>query len=252
MERELEGRVALVTGAARGIGRACALELARRGAAVALGLRDPTADGGLAAEIAAMGGRALALPMDVTDLRQIGAAVARCEAGLGPIWALVNNVGFSRPAPALEVTPEDFDAMLGANLRGAFFAGQAVARAMAARGAGGRIVSIGSQAGAVALRDESVYCTTKAALAHLTRCWALEWGPLGISASCVAPTFTATEGAAVWLGDPAFRQSVLDRIPLGRVATVGEVAAAVAYLASPAGGMVNGGTLLLDGGWTAA
>jgi NAD(P)-dependent dehydrogenase (short-subunit alcohol dehydrogenase family) len=103
----------------------------------------------------------------------------------------------------------------------------------------------------VGLATESVYCATKAALHHLTRCWALEWGPLGLSVTGVAPTFTATEGAAVWLGDEAFRQSVLDRIPMGRVATVEEVAKAVAFLASPAGEMANGAVLRLDGGWTA-
>jgi NAD(P)-dependent dehydrogenase (short-subunit alcohol dehydrogenase family) len=249
-EREFEGVVALVTGAGRGIGRACALELARRGARVALGLREPERGAGVVEEIRGLGGEAVAVRMDVTDVAQIEAGVEEAEARLGPVGVLVNNVGFSRPAPALEVTPEDFDAMVGANLRGAFFAGQAVARRMARRG-GGRIVNMGSQAGQIALETESVYCVTKAGLHHLTKCWALEWGPLGISVSCVAPTFTATEGAAVWLGDPAFRQSVLDRIPLGRVATVEEVAQAVAFLAGPGGGMVNGGTLLLDGGWTA-
>lgn len=247
---DLAGRVALVTGAGRGIGRACALELARQGAKVALGLRDPLRGEGVAEEIRAAGGEALALRMDVTDLSGIDAAVEEAEARVGPIWALVNNVGFSRPAPALEVTPEDWDAMMDANLKGAFFAGQAVARRMAKRG-GGRIVNMGSQAGAVALADESVYCISKAAMAHMTRCWAVEWGPLGISVSCVAPTFTRTEGAAVWLEDEAFRDSVLRRIPLGRIATVEEVARAVAFLASPGSGMITGATLLLDGGWTA-
>jgi NAD(P)-dependent dehydrogenase (short-subunit alcohol dehydrogenase family) len=250
VERDFEGVVAVVTGAGRGIGRAVARELARRGARVALGLREPERGEGVAAEIAAEGGTALLVRMDVTDVAETLAAVEEVEARLGPIGVLVNNVGFSRPASALEVTPEDFDAMIGANLRGAFFAAQAAARRMAARGEG-RIVSIGSQAGEVGLPTESVYCTTKAALHHLTRCWALEWGPLGISVTAVAPTFTATEGAAVWLEDEAFRRSVLERIPLGRIATVEEVAKAVAYLASPAGAMANGAVLRLDGGWTA-
>ena len=249
-ERDFESVVALVTGAGRGIGRACALELARRGASVALGLREPARGEGVVEEIRAAGGEAVAVRMDVTDVARIEAAVEEVEAGLGPIGVLVNNVGFSRPAPALEVTPEDYDAMMGANLRGAFFTGQAVARRMVTRG-GGRIVNMGSQAGAVALETESVYCVTKAGLAHLTKCWAVEWGPLGVSVSCVAPTFTRTEGAAVWLEDEAFAASVLRRIPLGRIASVEEVAKAVALLAGPGGGMANGGTLMLDGGWTA-
>ncbi len=250
MDRTFEGTVALVTGAGRGIGRAIALELSRQGARIALGLRDPSSGQTPAEEIRAAGGEALALRMDVTDLDQIGAAVEEAETRLGPIGVLVNNVGFSRPAPALEVVPADFDAMVNANLKGAFFTAQAVARRMAQRG-GGRIVNLGSQAGAVALKDESVYCMTKAALSHLTKCWALEWAAHGINVTCVAPTFTATEGAAVWLEDEAFRDSVLARIPLGRVATPEDVAQAVAFLASPQARMITGTTLMVDGGWTA-
>ena len=250
MDKDFGDAVALVTGAGRGIGRACALELARRGARVALGLRDPSSGDGVVEEIRAAGGEALALRMDVTDLGQVRGAVAEIEERWGRIDVLVNNVGFSRPAPALAVSPEDFDAMVDANLKGAFFTGQAVARGMAKRG-GGRIVNMGSQAGAVALDSESVYCMTKAALSHLTKCWAVEWGPLGINVTCVAPTFTATEGAAVWLEDDAFRESVLRRIPLGRVATVEDVARAVAFLASPGARMITGTTLMVDGGWTA-
>lgn len=250
MTGELAGQTALVTGAGRGIGAAIAKELAARGARVALGLRDPARGRAVVDSITAQGGTALALQMDVTDLAQIEGATTEAEDRLGPLSILVNNVGFSRPAPALEVTPEDFDAMVNANLRGAFFTAQTAARRMATRGTG-RIVNVGSQAGAVALPTESVYCMTKAALAHLTKCWAVEWGPLGISVSCIAPTFTRTEGAAVWLEDAAFRDSVLARIPLGRIATVEEVAAAVAFLCSPASAMVTGSTLFLDGGWTA-
>lgn len=251
MERDFEGVTVLVTGAGRGIGRACATEFAQRGARVALGLRDPARGAGLVEEIAAAGGEAAAVALDVTSVPSIEAGVEEAERRLGPLGVLVNNVGFSRPAPALEVTEADFDAMLGANLRGAFFTGQAVARRMAARGAGGRIVNMGSQAGEVALPTESVYCTTKAALHHLTKCWAVEWAPLGINVTCVAPTFTRTEGAAVWLGDAAFAASVLARIPLGRIAEVGDVARAVAFLAGPGAAMITGATLMVDGGWTA-
>ncbi len=247
----LEGRVALVTGAARGIGRAVALALAHAGADVALGLRDVDADQGLAEEITALGRRALPLQMDVGSLEQIRTAVAAADAELGPIDVLVNNAGASPENPAEDVREEDFDLTVAVNLKGTFFVSQAVGRLMIQRGFG-RIVNIGSQAGLVALPTESVYCMTKAAISHLTRCFAVEWGRHGVTVNCVAPTFIETPGTEPALADPAFRGAVTERIAaLHRIGAPMEVAGAVVFLASPAASLITGVTLPIDGGWTA-
>ena len=247
---DLKGQTALVTGAARGIGRACALALAHAGADVALGLRDARTGGPLAAEIEAMGRRALRLQMDMTRLGEVRAAVAAAAQGFGRLDILVNNAGVAPENPAEDVREEDFDLTLAVNLKGTFFASQAAGRVMI-RQKRGRIVNVGSQAGSVALPGESVYCMTKAALSHLTRCLAVEWARHGITVNAVAPTFIRTPGTAECLANDAFRADVLSRIPLGRIGEPMEVAAAVVYLASPAASLVTGATLLIDGGWTA-
>ena len=248
---DLEGQVALVTGAARGIGRALALALANAGADVALGLRDRESGGELVAEIEAMGRRALPLQMDVTRLDQIGAAVEQAVAGLGRIDVLVNNAGLGPENPAVDVSEADFDLTCDVNLKGTFFVSQAVGRVMIEQG-GGRIVMLSSQAGFVALPGESVYCMTKAAIAHLTKCLAIEWGPHGVTVNGVAPTFIVTPGTAAALDDPAVRADIVERIAgLHRVGDPMDVAGAVLYLASPAASLVTGHTILIDGGWTA-
>ncbi|HXX66284.1 MAG TPA: glucose 1-dehydrogenase [Polyangiaceae bacterium] len=247
---DLAGQVALVTGAARGIGRACAVALAQKGADVALGLHDARSDESLVGVIEGLGRRALALQMDVTRTAEIAQATEAALREFGRIDILVNNAGIGLPAPAEEVTEDDFDRTLRVNLKGTFFVSQAVARSMIARGRG-RIVNLSSQAGFVALATESVYCMTKAAIAHLTKCLAVEWGPRGVNVNAVAPTFIRTPGTEKWLRDEAFRHKVLSRIPLGRVGEPADVAGAVLFLASPAASLVNGATLLVDGGWTA-
>jgi NAD(P)-dependent dehydrogenase (short-subunit alcohol dehydrogenase family) len=244
-------RRALVTGAARGLGRAIALALAEAGADVALGLRDAASGTELADEIRAMGRRALALPMDVADVGQARAAVQRTADELGALDILVNNAGIAPGNPAEDVTPEDFDATVAVNLRGTFFASQAAGRQMIRQG-GGRIVSLGSQAGFAALPGESVYCMTKAAISHLTKCLAVEWGRHGINVNAVAPTFIATPGTEEALADPGFRADVVERIAaLHRIGTPSDVTGAVLFLASPAASLVTGETILVDGGWTA-
>jgi NAD(P)-dependent dehydrogenase (short-subunit alcohol dehydrogenase family) len=247
---DVAGKVALVTGAARGIGRACALALAEAGADVALGLRDAASGAPLAAAIRALGRRVLSLQMDVTRRDQIAGAVADAERAFGRIDILVNNAGIGPPAPAEEVTEEAFDRTLAVNLKGTFFVSQAVGRVMIERG-GGRIINLSSQAGFVALPTESVYCMTKAAIAHLTKCLAVEWAPHGINVNAVAPTFIRTPGTAKWLEDEAFHADLLSRIPVGRVGEPVDVAGAVVFLASPAAAMITGATLMIDGGWTA-
>jgi len=247
----LTGQTALVTGAARGLGRAIALALAHAGADVALGLRAAGTADDLLADIRAMGRRALAVPMDVTDLVQIGPAVEAVVAEFGRLDILVNNAGLGPSNPAEDVTEEDFDLTIDVNLKGLFFASQAAGRVMIRQG-GGRIVNLSSQAGFVALPTEAIYCASKAAVSHLTKCLAVEWGRHGITVNAVAPTFIRTDGTADALADPIFEADTLDRIAgLHRIGEPMDVAGGVVFLASPAASLITGATLLIDGGWTA-
>jgi NAD(P)-dependent dehydrogenase (short-subunit alcohol dehydrogenase family) len=247
----LSGRVALVTGAARGLGRAISLALANAGADVALGLRDVRADLGLAAEIRKMGRKALPLQMDMSRMEQISSAVDETAKEFGRIDILVNNAGIGPENLAENVREEDFDATLAVNLKGTFFASQAVARLMIQQKSG-RIINMSSQAGFAALPAESIYCMTKAAIAHLTKCLAVEWGKYGINVNAVAPTFIRTPGTESALSDAAFHADTLERIAaLHRIGEPMEVAGAVVFLASPASSLITGETILIDGGWTA-
>jgi NAD(P)-dependent dehydrogenase (short-subunit alcohol dehydrogenase family) len=246
---DLEGRVVLVTGAARGLGRAIALACATAGADLALGLRRIDADEGLTDEIAALGRNVLPLQLDVLDLGQIRSAVTAVEDCFGRIDVLVNNAGLGPENFALDVTEPDFDLTMAVNVKGTFFVSQAVGRGMVARGSG-RIVNVSSQAGTVVLPGEPVYCASKAAVDHLTRCLAREWGPKGVNVNAIAPTFLWTDATAPSLAQDAYRQRVLDHIPLGRIGMVNEAAGAVVFLASPAASLINGAVLLVDGGWS--
>jgi NAD(P)-dependent dehydrogenase (short-subunit alcohol dehydrogenase family) len=248
---ELSGQVALVTGAARGLGRAISLAMAHAGADVALGLRDIDADAGLAAEIRKLGRRVLALQMDVSQMDQIFRAVDDTVNGFGRLDILVNNAGIAPENPAEKVREEDFDATLAVNLKGTFFASQAAGRVMIAQ-RHGTIINMSSQAGFAALPTESIYCMTKAAIAHLTKCLAVEWGKYGITVNAVAPTFIRTPGTEEYLSDPRNLNDTAERIAaLHRIGEPMEVAGAVVFLASPAASLITGETLLIDGGWTA-
>jgi len=248
---DLNGQAALVTGAARGLGRAIALALAHAGADVALGLRDVDTGGDLAREIDAMGRRALPLQMDVTHLDQVRRAVDDTVAQLGRLDVLVNNAGLGPENPAEHAREEDFDLTVAVNLKGTFFVSQAAGRVMIRQNYG-RIINIGSQAGFVALPGESVYCMTKAAVSHLTKCLAVEWGRYNITVNAVAPTFIATPGTEEALADAAFRAEVIERIAgLHRIGQPMDVAGAVVFLASPAASLITGDTIMIDGGWTA-
>jgi NAD(P)-dependent dehydrogenase (short-subunit alcohol dehydrogenase family) len=248
---DLTGQVSLVTGAARGLGRAISLALAHAGSDVALGLRDLATAGDLVREIQSMGRKALPLQMDVTDLAQISFAMQKVAEHFGRLDVLVNNAGGGTSGLALDVSERDFDLTLELNLKGTFFASQAAAKLMI-RQKGGRIINMSSQAGFAALPTESVYCASKASVSHLTKCLAIEWGPHNITVNAVAPTFIATPGTDEALADPAFRADVIERIAaLHRIGVPMDVAGAVIFLASPAAALITGHTILIDGGWTA-
>jgi NAD(P)-dependent dehydrogenase (short-subunit alcohol dehydrogenase family) len=247
----LDGQVALVTGAARGLGRAIALALAHAGADVALGLRRKGTADDLVREIESMGRGALDVPMDVTDLAAIGPAVDAVVERFGRLDILVNNAGLGPSNLAEDVSEADFDLTMDVNVKGLFFTSQAAGRVMIRQGAG-RIVNLSSQAGFIALPTEAIYCASKAAVAHLSKCLAVEWGTHGITVNAVAPTFIRTDGTAEALADPAFEGDVRERIAaLHRIGEPMDVAGAVVFLASPAASLITGTTLLVDGGWTA-
>lgn len=248
---DLDGQIALVTGGARGLGRAIAVALAHAGADVALGVRNPASGGDVANEIEDLGRRAIVVPMDVTDLSQIRSATERVVEEFSRIDLLVNNAGLGRPESAAEHWAEaDFDVTFDVNVKGLFFTSQAVAKEMIAQGSG-RIVNMSSQAGLVALPGEAIYCASKAAVSHLTRCLAIEWGDHGINVNAVAPTFIRTPGTEAALSDPEFEADVVERIAgLHRIGEPLDVAGAVVFLASPAAALITGETLVVDGGWT--
>jgi len=248
---DLPDQVALVTGAARGLGRAISLALANAGAHVALGLRDASSGSELATEIEKLGRKTLRLQMDVSDMRQIASAIDQTVEHFGRLDILVNNAGIAPENLAENVRERDFDQTLAVNLKGTFFTAQAAGRVMI-RQKRGRIINMSSQAGFVALPTESIYCMTKAGIAHLTKCLAIEWGKYNITVNGVAPTFIHTPGTQDYLSNPAIRADVVDRIAaLHRIGDPMDVAGAVVFLASPAADLITGHTLLIDGGWTA-
>lgn len=245
----LDGRVALVTGAARGIGRDVARGLAGAGAAVAAGVRNTVDARGLIDDIEAAGGRAMAVELDVTNLGQIEEAVDDVVTHLGRLDILVNNAGLGSNHPATGVTESAWDQIMDVNLKGLFFCCQAAGRVMLDQGAG-RIVNMSSQAGVVGIRDHAVYSASKGGVNLLTKVLALEWSDRGVTVNAVAPTFVYTPGTAERLDNPEYLSAVLDRLPIGRVGSTTDVAGAIIYLASPAGSLVTGHVLLVDGGWT--
>lgn len=248
---DLTGRTALVTGAGRGLGRAIALALADAGADVALGLRDAKSGDVLVAEIASKGRRALPLQMDVLDLQQSYRAIDSAIEAFGQLDILVNNVGGGTQGPVESFGEDEFDSTIDLTVKSTFFVSQYAGRHMIGRKSGA-IVNMGSQAGAIALPGEAIYCLSKAAVSHMTKCFAVEWGQHNVRVNCVAPTFFRTDGTAEALADPGFKADVLERIAaLHRIGEPQEVSGAVVFLCSDAAAMITGHTLLIDGGWTA-
>ena len=242
----LTGKHAWVTGAGSGIGRASAVALARLGATVHLVGRTAESLKETAQQIEEYGGSAVVRPGDVTDASFVSTMMAGER-----VDVLVNSAGRNIAARLEEITPQTFAAVMGVNVEALLFVTQQAVARMRVQGHGGSIVSIGSQMGHVGGPQRILYCSSKWALEGMTKALALELASEGIRVNTVAPTFVQTELTARSLADPEFRAWVLGEIPLRRLGTVDEVAAAVAYLASPASSLTTGSSLLVDGGWTA-
>ncbi len=243
----LDGKRALVAGASSGIGLAAAVALAEAGAEVALAARSADKLADAVGELKRKGLKASALPLDVADI----AATERAVAGNGPCDILVNSAGLARHSPALETTEEDFDAVAGLNIKGAYFLTCAVARGLINSGKPGSLINISSQMGHVGGIDRAVYSATKHAVEGFTKAMAIEWGPHGIRVNTICPTFIRTPLAAPTLDNPARRKWLEEKIKLGRVGEVTDIMGAVVYLASDASALVTGTPLMIDGGWTA-
>lgn len=239
--RGLDGKVAVVTGASQGIGRAVATALAQAGAEVVAVARSADKLAALAAEQPGIE----PWPSDVCD-PAFHAQLAQRQCDI-----LVNNAGMNSPLPIAEMPVEALDVMMSLNVRSLYLTAQAAVRAMLAKGEGGAIVNMSSQMGHVGSPRRTAYCMTKHAVEGLTKAMAVELAPHGIRVNSVAPTFIDTPWTRGMFADPAFKAFVMDMIPMGRLGTLDDVAAAVLYLCSPAAGMVTGTSLLVDGGWTA-
>jgi NAD(P)-dependent dehydrogenase (short-subunit alcohol dehydrogenase family) len=240
----LDGKRALITGAGRGIGLEAAGALADAGAHVTLAARTA---GEIEAAAAGIRARGHALVLDVTDLAAVEAAIAAAE----PFNILVNNAGTNRPKPLLEVTAEDFDTIMGLNVRAAYFVAQAVARRLLAAKQPGSIVNISSQMGHVGAARRTVYCASKHAMEGFTKAMAIELAPHNIRVNSVGPTFIETPLTRPFFENAAFKSEVLSKIKLGRLGQLGEVTGAILFLASDAASLITGSALVVDGGWTA-
>jgi NAD(P)-dependent dehydrogenase (short-subunit alcohol dehydrogenase family) len=245
----LEGRVAVVTGAAQGIGAACAERLAKDGAAVALWDVDDARGAALAERLVGQGRQAFFHHCDVADKRQVDAALAATLQTLGPVDALVNNAGIFKAAEFLDITEADWDAVIAVNLKGAFLVGQAIARAMVAANAPGAIVNMSSVNGVMAIPSIASYNASKGGVNQLTRVMALALADHGIRVNAVAPGTIATELAQqAVLGSEAARQRILSRTPLKRLGEPAEIADVCAYLLSSASSFITGEIVYVDGG----
>jgi NAD(P)-dependent dehydrogenase (short-subunit alcohol dehydrogenase family) len=243
----LDGKRALVTGAGRGIGLAAASALADAGAHVTLLARTREEIEAAAAAIRARGQKAEALTLDVTDLLAMQAAIAQAE----PFNILVNNAGTNRPKMLLDVTIEDFDAIMGLNVRAAYFVAQAVARRLVAARQLGSIINVSSQMGHVGAARRSVYCASKHAMEGFTKAMAIELAPHGVRVNTLGPTFLETPLTKQFFDNAAFKAEVLSKIKLGRLGKVEDLLGAILFLACDASALVTGTSLVVDGGWTA-
>lgn len=240
----LDGKRAIVTGAGRGIGLAAAAALAEAGAQVTLVARS---SGEIDEAASVIGKGAVAATLDVSDLDAVAGFFAAAE----PFHILVNNAGTNRPKPMWEVTPADYDAVFGLNVKAAFFVAQACARRMIETDTQGSLIHMGSQMGHVGGPNRSLYCGSKWALEGMNKSFALDLAPHGIRSNTIAPTFIETPLTEPMFADPAFKASVLSKIKLGRIGKPEDLMGAVLFLASDASALMTGTSLIVDGGWTA-
>lgn len=243
----LDGRRALVTGAGRGIGLAAAAALSEYGAHVTLCARSEGELVEAVAAIEARGGKATAMPLDVTDTAALSAALDAAD----PFDIFVNNAGTNRPKPFTDVSEDDYDVVMDLNVRAAYFAAQCVAKKLIAAGKPGSIINISSQMGHVGGAKRSLYCASKWAMEGFTRAMAIDLAPSGIRVNTICPTFIETTLTKPFFENPAFRGEVLAKIKLGRLGQVTDLMGPVVFLASDASALMTGSSLLVDGGWTA-
>ena len=246
---DLAGKVAIVTGGSRGLGRAMANALARAGADVAVTSRSPDSLAPVREEIEAAGVAALALRLDVRSQADIRDMAAHTLARFGRVDILVNNAGMNIRTPAVDLTWDEWDTVLDTDLKGAFFCAQAVAPHMLSRGSG-RIINIGSAACVAAYPHITAYCASRGGTLQMTKSLAAEWGPRGVTCNVLAPGWCRTEQTRVLWENPEWVRTITDRIPTGRIGEPPDLDAAVVYLASDASAYVNGALFLIDGGFT--
>jgi NAD(P)-dependent dehydrogenase (short-subunit alcohol dehydrogenase family) len=243
----LDGKRALVTGGGRGIGLAAASALAEAGASVTLAARTQSEIEAAAAAIRARGQKAEALVLDVTDLPAMQTAIGKAQ----PFNILVNNAGTNRPKMLMDVSIDDFDVVMGLNVRAAYFVAQAVARRLLEAKQPGSIINISSQMGHVGAARRTVYCASKHAMEGFTKAMAIELAPHNIRVNSLGPTFLETPMTRPFFETKAFRDEVLAKIKLGRLGQLDELTGAIIFLASDASSLMTGSALVLDGGWTA-
>ena len=245
----LSGKSAIVTGSASGIGREIALTLAAEGASVTVADRNLEGAEAVAGQITASGGTARAAQVDVTDSEQVDGAIEGAAAAYGSLDILVNVAGFGFNSPIVDMLEEDWDLVLGVNLKGQFLCARAAARRMIQQGSGGRIVNIASTAANNARYAGGAYCAAKAGVVQLTKVMALELGEHGITVNAVGPGFTETP-ATVESSDE-YRSNFLAQVPVGRSGRTSDIANAVHFLVSPSAEYVNGQAIYVDGGYSA-
>ena len=249
----LKDKIAIVTGASQGIGKAIALGLAQAGAHLVLGKYPDSRHEEISkvkAEIEAFGRKALIVPVDVSNVEQVRNLMRQAKEAFGRIDILVNNASWTGTGPALDVTQEEYDKTMDASVKSVFFACQAAAKIMIPQGRG-KIINLGSNFGVVAFQGRAVYAGAKSAVHHLSRALSLEWAKQGVTVNVIAPSITETDSRKVILEKPGYKEwATTQMLPIGRWNQPEDMVGAVLFLSSHLSDMVVGHVLMVDGGWT--